>query len=145
MKKIISIAHCILLMLSSASVSSQTSERQPSISLPPGLQSVVSQYQTAWHAGDAKAIANLFAEDGFVLPNGSKTIRGREQIEQFYLNSGSPIILRPFAYQEGESLAVILGGITKANINHDLAKFTLTLRRKDNRWEIVSDMDNPSE
>ncbi len=40
---------------------------QPTISLPPDLARILTDYEEAWQAKDEKALAALFAEDGFVL------------------------------------------------------------------------------
>jgi ketosteroid isomerase-like protein len=125
-----------------ASAQSQASELPQSISLPPELQNVLSKYQAAWQNSESKTLARLFSEDGFVLANGNEPIRGRKQIEEYYSNSGSSIVLRPFAYQIDENLAYILGGITKKDMKNDLAKFTIILRKVEGEWKIISDMDN---
>jgi hypothetical protein len=40
----------------------------PSVTLPPELDRVLRDYETAWTAKDAARLAKLFAEDGYVLP-----------------------------------------------------------------------------
>lgn len=137
---LISILAAILMM--SASAQSQAPEFPQTVSLPPDLQSVLSKYQEAWQNSESKTLANLFSEDGFVLANGRTPIKGRNQIEEYYSNSGSPIFLRPFAFQVDDNLAYILGGITKKNMKDDLAKFTIILSKVNGEWKIISDMDN---
>jgi hypothetical protein len=56
----------------------------PSVHLPPPLARVLTDYETAWRARDAAALARLFAEDGFVLSNGRPPVRGRPAIERHY-------------------------------------------------------------
>ena len=42
------------------------------VALPPELARVLTDYEKAWQARDAAALAALFAEDGFVLPSGAR-------------------------------------------------------------------------
>lgn len=115
----------------------------PSLDLPPALQRVLTDYENAWSARDARGLAALFAEDGFVLPSGRPPVRGRAAIEGYYAGHGGPLSLRAFAYATEGSVGYILGGYTSATGQPDHGKFTLTLRRgPGGRWLIVSDMDN---
>ena len=116
---------------------------QPTIALPPELARVLADYEKAWTARDARALANLFAEDGFVLSPGQDMVRGRAQIEQHYSGSGGPLFLRAVAWQVSGNTGYILGGFTDKSDTSDIGKFTLTLRRHPSgRWLIMSDMDN---
>ncbi len=115
----------------------------PSVQLPPELARVLTDYEVAWQAGDEKALASLFAEDGFVLSSGKPAVRGRAQIEQRYVDSGGPLALRALAFATEDSLGYIIGAYARAPGDPDAGKFTLTLRKSDDgRWLIMSDMDN---
>lgn len=115
----------------------------PSVTLPPELARVLTDYEAAWSKRDAKALAQLFAEDGFVLPSGSPPMRGRGEIEKFYTGHGGPLSLRALAYSVAGETGYILGGYTGQAGSPDDGKFTLTLRKGgDGRWLIFSDMDN---
>jgi ketosteroid isomerase-like protein len=114
-----------------------------SVTLPAPLARVLTDYETAWRQHDAKALAALFTEDGFVLSSGSPPVRGRAGIEKHYEGAGGPLALRAFAYGIEGSLAWIVGGFGREAGQADSGKFTLTLRRgPDGRWLINSDMDN---
>jgi ketosteroid isomerase-like protein len=116
---------------------------QPSIQLPPELARVLTDYETAWHARDAAALARLFAEDGFVMSNNQLPVRGRAAIEQQYTGSGGPLVLRAFAYATEGKTGYILGGFSNREGGADIGKFTLTLSKgSGGRWLIFSDMDN---
>ena len=52
----------------------------PSVTLPPELARVLTDYEKAWGAKDAAALAALFAEDGFVLQRNKPPVRGRDAI-----------------------------------------------------------------
>jgi ketosteroid isomerase-like protein len=115
----------------------------PSVDLPPSLARVLADYEEAWQGRDAAGLADLFAEDGFVLPNGAPPVRGREAIQAHYEGHGGPLTLRAFAYATEGSTAFIIGGYARHEGEADIGKYTLTLRRDPGgRWLIVSDMDN---
>lgn len=115
----------------------------PSVELPPALARVLTDYESAWQKQDARALAALFAEDGFVLSNGVPPVRGRVAIEKHYTGQGGPLSLRALAYSTEGSTGYIIGGFARKKGEADIGKFTLTLRKTQaGRWLIVSDMDN---
>jgi ketosteroid isomerase-like protein len=123
--------------------SPQAPPSEPSIKLPPELARVLTDYEAAWSKKDAAALAMLFAEDGFVLPNGSVPVRGREAIQKFYAGSGGPLALRALAYAAEGKVGYIIGAFSGTPGEPDAGKFTLTLRKGgDGRWLIMSDMDS---
>ncbi|HEY8186835.1 MAG TPA: DUF4440 domain-containing protein [Pyrinomonadaceae bacterium] len=116
---------------------------QPSVALPPELRRVLTDYEAGWTAGDAAALANLFAEDGFVLPAGRGPVKGRAAIQKLYTHPGAPLSLRAITYASHGDVAYIIGGYSAQPGKPDDGKFTLTLRKSEaGRWLIVSDMDN---
>ena len=121
----------------------QNSSQLPSVELPPDLARVLTDYEAAWSSRNAASLARLFAEDGFVLPNGRPPIRGRAAIEQYYTGQGGPLSLRAIAYGAEGGVGYIIGGYAQEKGTADIGKFTLTLRKgADRRWLIVSDMDS---
>jgi ketosteroid isomerase-like protein len=120
-----------------------TAERVESVRLPPELARVLTDYETAWRAGDGAALARLFDPDGFVLANGGPPVRGREAIRRYYKGPGGPLVLRAFAFATEGKVGYIVGGFARQAGQPDVGKFTLTLHRDaDGRWLIASDMDN---
>lgn len=118
---------------------------EPSVQLPPELARVLRDYEDAWGRQDAAALARLFAEDGYVLPNGGAPVKGRAAIQRHYTGSGGPLFLRAFAFAAEGSVGYIIGGYSGERGRPDVGKFTLTLRKaRDDRWFIVSDMDSPN-
>jgi ketosteroid isomerase-like protein len=116
-----------------------------SVALPPELARVLRDYEKAWRARDAAALARLFAEDGFVLSSGTGPVRGRAAIEKHYAGAGGDLALRAFAFAAEGRVGYILGGYAWDAAATDKGKFTLTLvRADDGRWLIFSDMDNGS-
>ena len=112
--------------------------------LPTELDRVLRDYERAWRAGDAKALAALFAEDGFVLQGNRPPVRGRAAIQAAYEGQGeAPLRLRALAYSADESNGYIIGAYGYGDTPGDMGKFTLTLRRTPGGpWMIFSDMDN---
>jgi ketosteroid isomerase-like protein len=112
-------------------------------SLPPELDRVLRDYERAWRERDARALAELFAEDGFVLSDGSPPVRGRDAIRAAYSNAGGPLWLRSLAHATDGDVGYILG-VYSHQIDGPLAgKFVLTLRRHPGGpWLIAADMDN---
>ena len=114
----------------------------PPIPLPPALDRVLRDYERAWRARDATALADLFTEDGFVLSNGSPPVRGRAAIRARYADSGGPLSLRALAYATEGRVGYIVGGFAASPGEPDTGKFVLALRREGGRWQIAADMDN---
>lgn len=146
-------AHIILvagLLLLTAPLSGQDAPQAPaspalaSVALPPELDRVLRDYERSWRAGDAAALAALFAEDGFVLQGGRAPIRGRAAIRAAYEGQGGgPLRLRALAFAVGDTVGYIIGGYGYGTGTNDTGKFTLTLRREPGApWLIFSDMDN---
>ena len=115
----------------------------PSVTLPPELARVLSDYEAAWRAKDASALARLFAEDGFVLQRNKPPVRGREAIEKAYAGAGGPLALRALAYATEGPVGYIIGAYSARAGEPDDGKFTLTLKKAPTgKWLIMSDMDN---
>lgn len=117
----------------------------PTVTLPADLDRVLRDYEAGWRARDAKALADLFTADGFVLSGGRQPVRGRDAVQARYEGQGGPLHLRAIAYATEDSVGYIVGtyGGTPAMINE--GKFILLLRRAPGgRWLIAADMDNPS-
>ena len=120
----------------------QTANVDESVTLPPALARVLTDYETGWRKGDAAGLANLFTEDGFVLTPGNPPIRGRAAIQKAYTHAGQPLFLHAFAYATNGDIGYIIGGYSHEPGKPDDGKFTLTLRKVKGRWLIASDMDN---
>ncbi|WP_239668849.1 YybH family protein [Stenotrophomonas maltophilia] len=126
--------------------SAKPAQPLPDAALPAPLDRVLRDYEQAWRTGDARALAALFAEDGFVLQSNQPPVRGRSAIEAAYDGQGSsPLRLRALAYSMEGNTGYIIGAYGYGNTVGDTGKFTLTLRRAgDGPWLIFSDMDNTS-
>jgi ketosteroid isomerase-like protein len=115
----------------------------PSVSLPPELARVLTDYENLWLHRDSAALARLFTEDGLLLSNENPMIRGRVAIERFYSGPGAPLSLRAVAFATEGDVGYIIGAFSDRAGVPDRGKFTLTLRRDaSGQWLIMSDMDN---
>jgi ketosteroid isomerase-like protein len=124
-------------------VAGQPSPEPSPPSLPGSLARILSDYESAWQQKDAHALAGLFTEGGFVLPNGGVPVRGRAEIEKFYTGQGGPLLLRALAYSTDGNTGFIIGTFSRRKNEPDRGKFTLTLLKgAHGRWFILSDMDN---
>ena len=134
----------VLLMAGLAALGPRAAASElPTVALPAPLARVLADYEAAWQRKDARALAALFAEDGFVLSSGLPAVRGRAAIEEHYAGQGGPLSLRAFAYATEGSTGYIIGGFARKKEEPDIGKFTLTLRKGPaGRWLIASDMDN---
>ncbi len=121
-------------------------EALPSVELPPALDRVLRDYERAWEARDAAALAALFTEDGFVLSNGRPPVRGRDAIRAAYADGGGPLVLRALAYATEGAVGYVIGAYGAGGGEGgegDTGKFVLELRRgEDGRWLIAADIDN---
>lgn len=133
-------------LLAGPAAAQQPATQLPDDALPPALDRVLRDYEQAWRSGDAKALAALFTEDGFVLQSEHAPVRGRAAIEAAYAGQGSsPLRLRALAHTTEGSTGYIIGAYTYGSNVGDTGKFTLTLQRVgDGPWMIFSDMDNTS-
>ena len=113
------------------------------IDLPQELDRVLRDYEVAWRAGDAGALAALFTADGFVLSGARPPARGTEAIRARYAGSQGPLHLEAWDYSIAGDVAFIIGGFGIAEGDRPVGKYVLTLRRVDGRWLIHSDMDGP--
>jgi hypothetical protein len=142
-------AFLLAAMLLAAPLLGQTITPAPSpalpaaVILPPELARVLRDYEAAWRAGDGGALSLLFAEDGFVLPNGGPPVRGRDAIRAYYMGPGGALVLHAYAYATQGPVGYIVGGFSRREDQPDIGKFTLTLKRTaGGRWLVFSDMDN---
>ncbi len=127
-------------LIFSASTAAQT---PPTVILPPDVDRVLKDYESAWVAKDTAALAKLFISGGMALPSGQMPALGDESIRQAYApHVGSPLNLRAFAYAASGDLGYVIGGWGGAADKPEYGKFVLVLRKIGGRWMIVADMDN---
>lgn len=115
----------------------------PSVTLPSELDRVLRDYEREWRLRSASGLAELFAEDGFVLQPGRPPARGRKSITERYQGRGGPLSLRALEFATSDSIGYIIGAYSVRNEDPDIGKFILILERKPpGPWYIAADMDN---
>lgn len=135
---------CIAWLTTAVAASAQDQGRLTSIRLPPEFERVLRDYERAWQAGDAEALAALFTPDGFVRAE-SGWIRGSAAIAARYVNAGGDLRLRALAYAGSDAVGYIIGayGYGDEAAVSDRGTFVLALRRgPDGRWLIAADLDH---
>lgn len=141
---------CYTLVLSSFCPLAHAGTHEPEPPIPDGLpadiEKVLRDYENAWKSGDAKALAALFEDDGYVLSPGNPPVHGRSAIEAAYQTAGGDLYLRGIAHEISGALAYIVGAYRMQPDGPDHGKFVLILRgTSDGTWKIVADMDNPNQ
>ena len=122
-------------------VATATFAQEPSVKLPQELDRVLRDYENAWRAHDANKLANLFAEDGYVLASRKPPARGREKIREVYAKSGGPLDLRAIHYETSGNVGYIIGEFGYDD-KKDVGKFVLALKKVKGKWLIEADIDN---
>lgn len=117
---------------------------QPSVTVPAEVEALLGSYARAWAAKDTQALAGLFADDGMALPNGDAPAVGAAAIAAAYAkNAGSPLHLRPIAFEQSGDLAYVVGGFGPAPEGPEFGKFVVVLKRApDGAWRLAADIDN---
>jgi ketosteroid isomerase-like protein len=135
-------AIAVLAVVTGAEAQTTATEPLASVTLPVSLARVLTDYETAWRAKDAAALARLFADDRVVVPNACPPVRGRHRVQECYAGSGGPLFLRGVAHSIDGALGYIIGAYRDEQNGPDKGKFTLTITKgADGRWLIVADMD----
>lgn len=118
--------------------------RPPSVVLPPALERVLRDYESAWADGDGERLAMLFTRNGFIRQRNWLT--GRAAIRERYgAVAGGPLRLRAVGYAAGDRVAHIVGawGYGEEALHRDDGVFLLALERDaDGRWLIRADLDH---
>jgi len=133
----------IALTLSALTAHAQTPDSTPlpSITLPPALARVLTDYETQWRFG-GDSLVKLFTEDAILTVGGKPPARGRAAIGAHFAGPKGPLALRAIAYAAEGNIAYIIGGYAMQRGEPDIGKFVLTLRKgPDGRWLIFTDMD----
>lgn len=137
----------ICLAVSAASVSAQTPAATeappPAITLPPALDRVLRDYESAWRNGDGTRLASLFTADGFAVQSGSPLARGHAAIARNITGPGGALQLTAYAYAVDGAVGYIVGGYRYPQSTGASGRFVLALQQDAaGRWLIAADLDN---
>jgi ketosteroid isomerase-like protein len=115
----------------------------PAVTLPPALDRVLRDYESAWRDGDGARLASLFTEDGFAVQSGSPLARGRAAIARNITGPGGALQLTAYAYSVSGTVGYIVGGYRYPQTSGPGGRFVLALQPgPDGRWLIAADLDN---
>lgn len=117
----------------------------PAVTLPPELGRVLRDYESAYAGRDARALGELFAEDGYLLQPGRPAVRGRAAVARVLSGEGGALALVPVAYGMADSVGYIIGTFGAEQSAGEGGKFVLALRRDAaGPWRIAADIANPN-
>ncbi len=111
-------------------------------------------WDEAFNAGDAKALAALYAPDAMMLPPNAEPVKGRKSIEEFWAGSIEGVkgkleiqeALVPEVLVQGD-LAYSLNRFTILDVDGevvDRGKYVAIWKRGDGQWRIYRDILNTS-
>lgn len=120
-----------------------TEDVPPAITLPPALDRVLRDYESAWRDGDGARLASLFTAEGFAVQSGSPLARGHAAIARNITSPGGALQLSAYAYDVDGTVGYIIGGYRYPQSNGPGGRFVLALKRNaSGRWLIAADLDN---
>lgn len=113
-----------------------------------GLRAMRDEWQSAFEAGDADALAAMYAEDGAVLPPNAETVSGRAAIAEFWRNLSESgiggLVEDSEAYAQGD-LGYKRGRYTMTDADGnviDQGKYIEIWRQVDGEWQLQRDIFN---
>jgi uncharacterized protein (TIGR02246 family) len=134
---------CLAAGCKSPDVESSTSSRTDAESQSDraAIQKLSTTYQAAFKAGDASAIASLYADDALIHPANESPVRGRENLEAYFaVSNGGPIDetletveivisnAGDMAYEVGQTMNAAGAG-----------KYLTIFRKINGKWVIAAD------
>ena len=109
-------------------------------------------WQTAWNAGDAAALAAMYAADAVVMAPGAPGMMGQEAIQAGFqvaldMAEGSQMTITPEEIMSHGDMAVEVGKWVEAGADgshKDHGKYIAVWKNVDGQWMIVRDIWNSS-
>ncbi|NNG15683.1 MAG: nuclear transport factor 2 family protein [Gemmatimonadales bacterium] len=109
-------------------------------------------WMAGWNAGDAAAVAALYAEDGVVMAPGAEPAKGRAAIEALMNGAleaagGSKMEIKPTEVMESDGMAVEVGTFAEiaADGSHrDHGRYMAIWKKVDGKWMLYRDIWNSS-
>ena len=116
------------------------------------IRAQTASWEKAFSAGDAKALAALYAEDAVLLPPGVPRVNGRAAIQEFFTKdvagakaAGAVFTLNPktdvgvsgnMGWESGTYKVTVKGAVVETG------KFLSVSRKKDGKWLYIRDTWN---
>jgi uncharacterized protein (TIGR02246 family) len=121
---------------------------------PAPINNVRAQFQTAFNAGDAAAIAALYTDDAISLPDHHAALEGKAAIQQYLqgmfaqytpnisITPGDTEITGDIAHEHG-TYSLTMTPKAGGNAMSENGKYLIVLKRQaDGSWKVHHDMDN---
>ena len=115
------------------------------------IKSANKKFMQAFIEGNAASIANLYTEDGMLLPAGTEAIKGKQGIQEFWkgaMNMGIKAVkLETLEVQPCENTAIEMGNYTLSGEGGsmvDKGKYIVIWQRKNGDWKLQKDIWNTS-
>lgn len=106
-------------------------------------------FEVVYASGDAAGMANLYTQDGMLLPTGSDIIQGRPAIERFWqgaMNGGiKEAHLKTIEVEDQGETAIEVGRyILNGNDGQQLdqGKYIVVWKQQDDQWLLHRDIFN---
>ena len=117
------------------------------------IQEINKAWGNNYNAGDADAIANLYAEDAMLLPPGAPAAVGRDAIREFIANDITSSKAAGLMDNIADASTVGISGdiawqngtftITNASdATVDAGKYLSVFQKKDGKWQLIRDTWN---
>ena len=116
------------------------------------IRAQTTAWEKAFAAGDAKALAALYAEDAVLAPPGAPPVNGRAAIQEFFTKdvagakaAGASFVLNPktdvgvsgsMGWESGTYKVMVKGAVVETG------KFLSVSRKKDGKWLYIRDTWN---
>ena len=116
------------------------------------IRTQTANWEKAYAAGDAKALAALYAEDAILFPPGVPPVNGRAAIQEFFTKdvaaakgAGAVFALNPktdvgvsgnMGWESGTYKVTVKGAVVETG------KFLAVSRKKDGKWLYIRDTWN---
>ncbi|WP_461491410.1 YybH family protein [Pontibacter sp. HJ8] len=115
------------------------------------IRSMNDKFEAMVQQNDAKGMANLYTEDGMLLPTGSNIIQGREAITDFWQGAMKMGVkqakLDTLEVEQYDNTAIELGQYTlkaEGDQEIDKGKYIVVWKKKDGQWMLQKDIFNSS-
>jgi uncharacterized protein (TIGR02246 family) len=105
---------------------------------------------TAFSKGDFAAVANLYAEDATVLPNGSTMVKGRTGIQAFWAQAGQEIAdikltivdVRPLGPEAAREIGTFILTTKGQQSQQVVGKYVVVWQKVGSDWKLATDIWN---
>jgi len=118
------------------------------------IQEINKAWGDNYNAGDADAIANLYAEDALLMPPGTPAANGHDAIREFFADDTAAAKAAGVTYSVSSDADAIhvSGDMASQNGNYtvtdasgatlDAGKYLSVFQKKDGKWSLLRDIWN---